>query len=58
MGEAEAEGKLGGDSVHEAKQMCLAGLVRVLQMAVVEVLLETPLHLGHLVVFLIHHEGA
>jgi len=58
VSEAETECEVGRESVHEIQHVCLASLVLVLEVAVVEVLLDAPLGLGHLGVFLVHHQHA
>lgn len=58
MGEAETEGEVGRDSMHEIEHVGLACLVLILQVAVVEVLLKAPGGLRHLRVFLVHHQHA
>ena len=55
-GKAESEREFGCDRVHPIEHVYLAGLVRVLQVAVVEVLLEVNDDLA--IVTILHHEDA
>ena len=52
MSEADAEGEIGRDSMHVVEHVYLAHCNFVLQVAVVEVLLDTPLVHIHLFFFL------
>ena len=58
VSETETECEARRDSVHEIHHMGLSSLVLVLQVTVVEALLEAPLGLSHLRVFLVHHQHA
>ena len=55
-GKAESERELGCDRVHPIEHMHLSCLIRVLQVAVVEVLLEVNDDLT--IVTILHHEDA
>ena len=53
-GKADAKREFGGNRVHPVEHMHLTGLVRILQMAIVEVLLEINDDLP--IVLSVHHE--
>ena len=55
-GKAESEREFGCDRVHPIEHVYLAGLVRVLQVAVIEVLLEVNDDLT--IITILHHEDA